>query len=61
MELLSDQTEEELLNALKEKQSGLFVINGNLVSVEGENFETNEEDVQNIDLPKKSKNVSGSS
>lgn len=50
MGLLSDQTKEELLSALKGKQSGLFVINGKLVSVEVENFETNEEDLQDIDL-----------
>lgn len=50
MGLLSDQTKEELLSALKGKQSGLFVINGKLVSVEVENFETNEEDIQDIDL-----------
>lgn len=50
MNQLSDQAKEELLHALEGKQSGLFVIDGKLVSVEVENFESAMDDEGNVDL-----------
>jgi hypothetical protein len=47
---LSEQAKEELLHALEGKQSGLFVIEGKLVSVEVENFEPIGEDDRDLDL-----------
>ncbi|MCI3923502.1 hypothetical protein MO973_25070 [Paenibacillus sp. TRM 82003] len=43
MNPLSDQAKEELLHALQGKQSGLFVVEGKLVSVEVESFDEVEE------------------
>ncbi|MCZ8516100.1 hypothetical protein O9H85_27600 [Paenibacillus filicis] len=50
MNPLSDQAKEELLHALEGKQSGLFVIEGKLVSVEVENFDPDAEDDSDLDL-----------
>lgn len=50
MNPLSDQVKEELLHALEGKQSGFFVIEGKLVSVEVENFEPIAEDGSEMDL-----------
>jgi hypothetical protein len=47
---LSDQAKEELLHALEGRQTGLFVIEGKLVSVEVEDFDPVEEDVLETDL-----------
>ncbi|WP_127585454.1 hypothetical protein [Paenibacillus koleovorans] len=49
MNPLSDQTKEELLLALEGKRSSLFVIDGKLVSVEIENFESVNENVPESD------------
>lgn len=37
MSMLSEQAKQELFNALNGKQSGVFVVNGKLVSIEVEN------------------------
>lgn len=50
MNPLSDQTKEEILQALEGKKLGLFVVKGKLVSVEVENFISNEEDDSELDL-----------
>jgi hypothetical protein len=56
MNPLSDQAKEELFHALGGKQSGLFVIEGKLVSVEVENFEPVEEDDLELDLAQEIEN-----
>lgn len=50
MSKLSDQTKEELFNALEGKNSGVFVINGKIVSIEVENIEPIDEIIQEIDV-----------
>ncbi|HUC91245.1 MAG TPA: hypothetical protein VMS09_04345 [Paenibacillus sp.] len=50
MNPLSDQTKEEILQALEGKKLGLFVVKGKLVSVGVENFISNEEDDSELDL-----------
>ncbi|MGG1597473.1 hypothetical protein [Paenibacillus naphthalenovorans] len=50
MNQLSDQAKEELLHALEGKQSGLFMIDGKLVSVEVENFDPAMGDDEKVDL-----------
>lgn len=47
MKTLSKNTKQELFKALNGKQSGVFVIDGKLVSIE---FENNENTFQNDDL-----------
>lgn len=47
MKMLSENTKQELFKALNGKQSGVFVIDGKLVSIE---FENNENTFQNDDL-----------
>ncbi|CAH0121084.1 hypothetical protein PAE9249_03610 [Paenibacillus sp. CECT 9249] len=50
MNPLSDKAKVELLHALEGKQSGLFVIDGKLVSVEVENFDPAMGDDGKMDL-----------
>lgn len=50
MNPLSEQAKEELLHALDGKQSGLFVVDGKLVSIEVENFDPIVSDEERLDL-----------
>jgi hypothetical protein len=50
MDTLSSHAKQELYNALAGKQSGVFVINGKLVSIEVENTEITEENHSGKDL-----------
>jgi hypothetical protein len=50
MNPLSEQAKEELLHALEGKQSGLFVVDGKLVSIEVENFDSFLGDEGKLDL-----------
>lgn len=50
MNPLSEQAKEELLHALEGKQSGLFVVDGKLVSIEVENFDSVLGDEGKLDL-----------
>lgn len=56
MNPLSEQAKEELLHALEGKQSGLFVLDGKLVSIEVENFETLKDDDGKLDLAQEIEN-----
>ncbi|MFM1655667.1 hypothetical protein ACI7RC_26740 [Brevibacillus sp. B_LB10_24] len=56
MGTLSDQAKAELFQALEGKQSGLFTINGKLVSVEVENFEIQLENDQELDIAQEIEN-----
>lgn len=50
MNPLSEQAKEELLHALDGKQSGLFVVDGKLLSIEVENFDPVMGDEGKLDL-----------
>jgi hypothetical protein len=50
MNSLSKQTKQELYDALEGKQSGVFILNNKLVSVEVENTETTDENDSYKDL-----------